>query len=73
MEGGITRKSKKCSQILLQGSFLFKELETKFRNSSIMGLAATEATPDDVNTKTSKYRKMATEILHENNGYGEKL
>ena len=25
-----------------------------------------------VNT-TSKYRKMATEILHENNGYGEKL
>ena len=23
--------------------------------------------------KTSKYRKMATEILHENNGYGAKL
>ena len=22
---------------------------------------------------TSKYRKMTTEILHENNGYGEKL
>ena len=25
----------------------FKELETKIRNSSIVGLAATEATPDD--------------------------
>ena len=25
----------------------FKELETKIRNSSVVGLAATEATPDD--------------------------
>ena len=44
VEGGITRKSKKCSRIPLT---FFKELETKIRNSSIVGLAATEATPDD--------------------------
>ena len=44
VEGGITRKAKKCSRIPLT---FFKELETKIRNSSIVGLAATEATPDD--------------------------
>ena len=41
-----TRKSKKCSRIPLPGS-LFSRNSTQISNSSIVGCAATDASPDD--------------------------
>ena len=45
-EDRTTRKSKKC-WIPSRGSRFFQELETNIRNSTVVGRAATDATPDD--------------------------
>ena len=44
---GPPRKLKKCSRIPLRGSRSSQELETNIRNSTVVGRAATDATPDD--------------------------
>ena len=46
-EDGITRKSKKCSQIPSQGSLSSRSLRQKFETRQSLDLQRTEATPDD--------------------------